>query len=271
MANFDNLETLKFEVNEGIAVVTLNRPMAGNAFNLKMGEELKAVLQEVNENPEIRVMVTTGAGDMFFCGGGDMQMLTDVNQNPVEAVEVYKKAGIFIPDLYNLTKPCIAAVNGFATGAGTSLALAHDFILASDNARFGANFISIAFTPDSGATYLMAQALNKQRLAELMFTGRVIKADQAKEWGIFNHVYPKDTFWDEVMKMAKRIANQPPLAIRYDKILLREAFKNDLFTQADLEASMNGILITTDDFLEGIKSAMATMRGEKYKPTFTGK
>lgn len=267
-----DFETIKFDVTaDGVAVITLNRPMAGNAFNLKMGEELAVALKEVNNNDDIKVMVTTGAGDMFFCGGGDMQMLVDVNQNAVNAVEVYKQAGCFIPDLYNLKKPCIAAVNGFATGAGTSLALAHDFILASETARFGANFISIAFTPDSGATHLMAQALNKQRLAELMYTGKVIKADQAKDWGIFNHVYPKETFMEEVMKIATKIAKQPPIAIRYDKILLREAFKNDLFTQADLEASFNGILITTQDFTEGVKSAMATMRGEKYKPNFTGK
>jgi enoyl-CoA hydratase len=263
-------QTITFEVSDGVAVLTLNRPKAGNAFNVQMGSEVASALEEVNNNPEIKVLVTTGAGEKFFCGGGDMQMLVDCT-SAANAVDTFKEAGKFIPALYTLKKPAIAAVNGVASGAGTSLALAHDFILASENARFGANFNTIAFTPDSGASYLLHHSLNKQRMAELVYTGNVIGAKEALEWGIFNHVYPAESFMAEVMKMAKKIANNAPIAMMYDKTLIREVPKNDFFTQLELESFFNGICWSTEDFKEGVKCAMALMRGERIKPNFQGK
>jgi 2-(1,2-epoxy-1,2-dihydrophenyl)acetyl-CoA isomerase len=263
--------TILFDVDaKGIATITLNRPNEGNAYNQEMADEFMAALAEVESNPDIKVLVTTGYGDRFFCGGGDMGMLSAI-PSAAEAIECYKESGKMIPALYQLNKPSIAAVNGIASGAGTALALAHDIVLAADNARFGTNFITIAFTPDSGASYFLSKATNRHRMAEMMYTGKVIDAQQAYEWGFFNHVYPRDSFKDEVYSMAARIAQNPPLTLRYDKDLLREAFKNDFYTQLELETIYNAVCWTTEDFREGIRAAMAKMRGERITPNFKGK
>ncbi len=257
---------LLFKTENNVAYITLNRPETMNAFNHQMMQEFIEVMNICKEDKSIRAIVITGAGKMFSAGGDIKWMKSAQDENWKDnfgkLIYLLHKA---IRSIRNIEKPVIAAVNGFASGAGFSLALACDIRIASENAKFNQAYINIGLTPDGGSTYFLTQMLGMARALDLIFTARVIDAKDALDLGLVSRVVPSDSFEDEIKKIASTYATGPTLAFGRAKILVNKAINNDFDTQLTLEAE--NILLTSlsNDFKEGLNAFF-----DKRKPNFFG-
>ena len=254
--------TLKLEHREGnIAIVTLNRPDAFNAINRELTEEMKQVLQYIEDSEQIRAVVITGEGKPF-CAGGDLAWLMEADDN-LKKREIVEKSGELITRLDNLNKPLIAAINGATAGAGTGIALACDIIVASEKAKFAPNFVNIGAVPDSGASWYLPRAVGYHKAAELMLTGRILSAQEAMDMGIFNKVVSPDELVESALEYARRLANGPQRAIAYIKNMLKQSEKNSLQAQLEIESSLQVMAWSDPDFQEGVNAFL-----EKRDPNF---
>ncbi len=267
-------EHVTLERENVIALITLNRPERLNSLGTKMLDELTAALEEVATDDQIRVVILTGAG-RGFCGGADLAELggapAELGGAPAEQRNLRTKPlsryGNLMLHLRSLEKPIIAAVNGIAAGGGFSLAMCCDIRIASETARFSSIFVKRALVPDMGLTYLLPRAVGTSKALELMFTGDIINAQEAKEIGLVSKVVPADQLIDEAKKLAGRIAKGPPLAIELAKKAVYAAEETSNFATAlAYEAWAQGICITSEDAREGIASFL-----EKREPVFKGK
>ena len=262
-------ETVLYEKGDGIATVTLNRPDRLNAIGSTMSVELEQVLEEANSDGEVKVLVLTGAGK-GFCSGADLTTLGDtagaVGRGLVARSPAAGGIRSYALQLQNFEKPTVAAVNGPAIGAGLSIALACDIRIASDRARFSQIFIRRGLVPDSGSTYFLPNVVGMARACEMVFTGDILDAEQARDYGLVSRVVPHDELMSEVRGLASKIAAGPPIAMKLAKRALYRGATNDLPSALEFEGYMQGICFTTEDFKEGVAAFL-----EKREPEFKGK
>ncbi len=248
----------------GIGIIKISRREALNALNTETLHEMKTALQDYAQNPEIRVVVLTGDGDKSFIAGADIAEMKD--KSPDDGV-IFSQLGHDVTKLLELmNKPTIAAVNGYALGGGTEMAIACDFILASDKAVFGQPEVGLGIIPGFGGTFRLAKYVGYPRAKELIYSGRRIKADEAYTIGLANHVYPAADFWTKVIELAQSISQQSFSAVSRTKQLMNEFSETSgLNFKLDAEAHAFGRLFGSADQKEGMGAFV-----EKRKPAFQG-
>lgn len=259
-------ETIIFEIKDGLARLTLNRPDRLNSFTVQMHKEVAAALTEVETNKDVRVLVLSGAG-RGFCAGQDLNdRAVAPGAAPVDlghSVETYY--GPLIKRLANLRMPVICAVNGVAAGAGANIAVACDIVIAARSAKFIESFANIGLIPDSGGTWHLAKHVGQARALGMALTGEPIPAETAAAWGLIWKCVDDDKLAEEVDAIANRFAVGPTRGLAATKAAIRSAWLKDLPTELDIERDLMRELGGSHDYLEGVSAFM-----EKRKPKFTG-
>jgi enoyl-CoA hydratase len=251
-------------VDPGIRIVKISRPSVLNALNSDVLLELKKVLTKEAEDTAVRVVILTGEGTKAFIAGADIAEMKDKSTS--DGVH-FAQMGHQVTKLLELMpKPTIAAVNGYALGGGTELALACDFILASENAVFGQPEVGLGIIPGFGGTVRLAKFVGLPKAKELIFTGRKLKAEEALKLGLVNEVFPLDKLMDGALAIAKSMSVNSLSAVAKAKQLLNEFSEaSGLNLKLDAEASAFGRFFGTKDQLEGMNAFL-----EKRKPLFEG-
>ena len=257
-------QTLVFEIKDDVAYITLNRPERLNSFDMKLGEELYDVLHNISQKKDIIAVVIQGTGK-GFCGGGDVKEMHIAEDKPKFLRELTKAIHRCIIKIRTMEKPVIAAVNGYAFGAGLSLAIACDIIIAVKEAKFGTAFIGIGLAPGCG-TQFFTEIVGYQKACEYILTSKVFTADKAKELGIVNKVVESKELDNAVEEFVNRFRNLPPIAVGKAKMLINKSLENDMITHLDLESKTASKTAGTQDFKEGVTAFV-----EKRKPSFIGK
>lgn len=256
------LETLLREHDDGVVTLTLNRPDALNALNRQLRGELLAEVNAARKDPATRAVVITGAG-RGFCAGADLRDETTEREfRRVLSAEYHP----LIEAIRNLPKPVVAAVNGVAAGAGVSLALAADLVVAAEGARFVPAFNRIALVPDSGLTRTLVRALGRHRAFEILMGERQLSAADAQDVGLVAAVVPGDRLAQAASEVGRRLADGPTLAIGLTKRLLNRAEDASLADALAAEAALQEIAGRSDDHAEGVAAF-----GEKRDPRFSGR
>jgi 2-(1,2-epoxy-1,2-dihydrophenyl)acetyl-CoA isomerase len=261
MTSYDNII---LEEESGVAILTLNNPESRNPLTDETKTEMISALDEIDKNTALRAMVITGKGKAF-CAGGDLKKIGKVPSEE-EIREIMGKSQHLLKSLLGLEKPVIAAVNGDAFGMGCNLALASDFVLASDKARFCEVFVKLGITPDFGALYFLPRLVGLWKSKEMAYLGNVVDAIEAEKIGLITRVVPQDALMGEAMGLAKKLAGMPTLAIGRAKRILNKAFDMTLSEVLEEEIKNQIYLTQTEDHAEGLRALM-----EKRKPEFQGK
>ena len=253
-----------YEYNEGIAKIFLNRPEVYNALNNQIKVELKQAFEQARDDETVRAIVLTGSG-AAFCSGQDLKAaqteLEDTTYS--EAVRTYYNP--LILTMRNLFKPIICQLNGVAAGAGCSLALACDMIVASENASLAELFVGIGLVMDSGSTYFLPRMVGALKAFELASTGRSVSASEAAQIGLVNQVVPADQLENTVNQLVQKFAHAPTKTIGLIKQMLNQSYEMSLAEVLEYEAQVQDEAAATDDHQEGIRAFL-----EKRKPHFTG-
>ncbi len=259
--------TIEFAITEGVATLTLNRPKSLNSFTVEMHAEIRVAMQQVTDNADIRCLVLTGAG-RGFCAGQDLGDRASAGPGDVPDVgaSVEKNYNPLIRSIMNLPKPVICAVNGVAAGAGASIALACDIVLAARSASFIQVFCKIGLIPDSGGTWNLPRAVGLARAKGLALLGDRLTAETAESWGLIWKCVDDDALMDEAQKMAGYFATQPTRALGRIKQLLHESVSNTLSEQLVLEQQAMHELGQSEDYREGVAAFL-----EKRTPVFKGR
>jgi 2-(1,2-epoxy-1,2-dihydrophenyl)acetyl-CoA isomerase len=254
------------ETSNAVTTITLNRPEKLNAFSGTMREDLLAALQAAEADPACRVVVITGAG-RAFCAGGDVEFMAGLQK--AGDVDKFRKlleaGGRVVMQIAEMAKPVIASVNGIAAGAGCNLALACDYRIASEAAKFGETFVRIGLQPDWGGTWFLPRLVGPGRALEMMMTGRMVDASEALAIGVADRVVAADSLAGETTKLARAIADGPPLAIAGIKRALAASRTNALPAQVDLESEHQLGAFRSRDAGEGMAAFF-----EKRAPKFEG-
>lgn len=255
---------LLVEITDGIAILSFNRPKALNALNSETLKELEQAVREIDTNDEVKVLIVTGAGEKSFVAGADIAEMKD--KNAPQGLEFAQLGQRAISSLQELTKPVIAAVNGFALGGGSEVALACDFIYASEKAKFGLPEVGLGLFPGFGGTQRLPRLIGKSKAKELIFTAKMISAQEALEIGLVNKVVPAEQLLDEVKAVANAIASKGQVAVKLSKAVINAGYDMDLKNGCVLEANTFGVLFNTEDQTEGCNAFV-----EKRPANFTGK
>lgn len=259
-------KNILFQVQEGVGQLTLNRPQSLNSFTTEMHEEVRTAFKQVQGDKAIRCLLITGNG-RGFCAGQDLNDRTVSAENGVpdlgDSVEKYYNP--LIRNIMTLPKPVICAVNGVAAGAGASIALACDIVLAARSASFVQVFCKIGLVPDSGGTWNLPRAVGLPRAKGLAMLGDKLSAEQAEAWGMIWRCTDDDKLSDEALKLARHLATQPTRGLGMIKKLLTESTGNSLHEQLELEKETMRMLGQSHDYQEGVASFL-----EKRPPCFTG-
>ncbi len=252
---------IEMERRGSIAVVTMSRPEALNAFNNEQLRLLAETFDEIANDGSIRVVILTGAGERAFAAGADIKEMKDLDG---EGGTAFGRAGHRATrSVEELPQPVIAAVNGFALGGGCELALAADIRLASENAVFAQPEVSLGIPPGWGGSQRLPRLVGAGIASELILTGRRVKAEEALRIGLVNAVYPLDQLMTEATTLAETIAANSPLAVRSAKQLMRLAFNGQTIDGLATEAGAFGAAFTTNDQKEGMTAFV-----EKRAATF---
>jgi enoyl-CoA hydratase/carnithine racemase len=258
--------TLLVAKKEKIGTITFNRPDKLNAFSEEAFREFIEALNEMDRDNEVGVVIITGAGRAFSAGLD----LDEARQGPSESsLQVVPIQGSisWIPHIMrNMKKPIIASINGHAVGAGFTIALACDIRIASEEAQLGAPFVNVGLVPELGSTYSLPRLIGIARACELVFTGKMIKAQEAKEIGLVNEVVTKDELEAATDRMATQILQAAPIPLQLAKKALYQGLDSDQVAQIQLEQLGQSTCFKSEDYQEGIKAFL-----EKRKPVFKGK
>lgn len=257
-------QTVTLHIQDAIAIITLNRPDKLNAFNKQQHIQLKSALEKGIQDRAVRVIILTGAG-RGFCAGQDLS-----DRNPAIEYDLGDTLEKYYNPLIRLIrrcpKPIICAVNGVSAGAGVSLALACDIIIACDTAKFIQAFSKIGLVPDSGASWFLPRAIGEHRAKYLAMTGDSLSANDAYLYGLVHQVVGIDTLMSETLKIAKKLARGPAVSYKLIKDAIHQAPTNTLDRHLDLERDYQRMAGKTRDYKEGVQAFM-----ENRPPHFTGK
>ena len=251
----DEFEKILFEINEGVATITINRPEARNALDEAVRRDLNLAIAHIEKGSKgnIHAAILTGAGGAF-CAGGDISALRNSSGKPAaEMREKLRSSHQLMTRWYNLDIPTIAAVSGTAAGAGFSLALACDFVLAELNARFILSFGRIGLVPDWGALYLLPRIVGLQKAKELCFSARILEAKEAYDIGIVYKVVDNKEVLSEAKTLASRFQSASSLSIGMTKSMLNSSYERDLKTSLEIESSAQAIANNSDYHREAVK------------------
>ncbi len=235
-----------------ITTLTVNRPKALNALNRAVVEGFAQALREIREDPSIRVVIVTGAGDKAFVAGADIAAMSQMSV--VDGMEFCRLGHRVAATFEDLPIPVIAAVNGFALGGGTELALACDLIVASEKARFGQPEINLGLIPGFGGTQRLPHRIGQMRARELILTGDMIDAKTAFEWGLANKVVPADQLMTEARALAEKLASKSGFALRQCKAALRASYTMDEDAGLRFEQSAFALTFASEDKAEGTQA-----------------
>ncbi len=258
-------ETIKYEVNEGIARLTLNRPEVFNSLNEQMHSELKSAFKEIKKDKTIRVLLITGEGKAF-CAGQDLndRSVNDASAKLDLGESIERKYNPLIKSIYNLEIPVVCKVNGVAAGAGVGIALACDFVIAHEKASFIQAFCKIGLVPDSGNSYFLPKLVGMARAKELCMLGDKLSAQIAQEYGLISKVYPQESIDEEVEKLVKHLSTAPTYGLSLIKKALNESLNNTLDEQLELEKNLQRAAGHSNDYKEGV-AAFLEKRAANFK------
>ena len=256
-------ENIIFEKDGNVAVIKFNRPKALNAINPDVLREVHMALDEIEGDQEVKALVLTGEGDKAFVAGADIAHMSTFT--PLQGRAFSSQGHELFFRLGGLPIPVVACVNGFALGGGAEIAMACDFIYASENAKFGQPEINLGIIPGFGGTQRLSRLVGKAMAKELCLTGVMISAREAKEIGLVNKVFPPDKLWDETMKTAKNMASKGRVSLKAVKDCIERGCDVDLRDGCYMEADVFGLCIASPDGREGMTAFM-----EKRKPEFKG-
>ena len=254
---------VKVEIENGLATVTLDRAEKMNALSEDMYTDLTRIFAELQTDDSVRAVILTGAGKAF-CSGSDVGTMQNVDM--ISNRERMKRRHRMILNLVNLEKPVICAVNGACVGIGFSVALACDLIIASDNAKFSQIFKKIGLVPDGGSIFFLVQHLGIARAKELVYTARMLPAQEAHEWGFVTKVVPQAELADAANTLARELADSATYALALSKRMFQTMYTPTLEALLDNEILVSTIAKLTHDHQEGIKAF-----AEKRKPEFKGR
>jgi enoyl-CoA hydratase/carnithine racemase len=255
-----------YEIKDNIAFITLNRPEAKNAFSPEMINLWRQYLEISKADDSVRIIIISGQGDTF-CSGGDIR---DMAEGKLKSWDMKRFLwdGVhrIVLTLEDLDKPVIAAINGAAMGAGLDMALMCDLRVASEKAKLAESYITMGLVAGDGGAYFLPRIAGMPKALELLLTGDVISAEEALKIGIVNLVVPHERLMQETVKLAKKIAEKPPLAVRMMKRAIYQGQTSNLRTHLDYISSQLALLSETGDHGEAARAFL-----EKRKPDFTGK
>jgi len=251
--------------DEGLVLLTLNRPQVANAMNTQMGRDLLVFFDAVNADPLAhRAIVITGTGDKAFCAGGDLKERQGMTDETWQAQHLLFER--MIRGFIGCPVPVIGAINGAAYAGGCELALCCDFLYAAETARFALTEVSLGIMPGAGGTQNLPRAVGERRAKEIILTGRPFSAMEAYEWGMVNRLCTPEKLLDETLETARRIADNAPISVRQAKHAIRYGLQMDLASAMMFEIEAYNRMVPTADRREGIASF-----NEKRKPRFTGR
>jgi enoyl-CoA hydratase len=253
-------ENLLYETAEGIATITINRPQVLNSLNQATIRELASVLKEAGDDPGVRVVILTGAGEKAFIGGADVkEMLDRVKTSSPSSSPLTFRSSLIEPFL-NLGKPVIAAVNGYCLGGGMEILYACTLAVAAEGARFAQPEVNLGFNPLAGATQQLPLLVGRKKAMEVLLLGEMFDAAEALRLGIINEVVPASTLMERVREVATRLAARPRLAVRYIMDCVWQAGYLTLDQGLDLEAKCYTICCTSPDVIQGLEAFLSKRR-----------
>jgi len=254
-------KNILLDIKDRIAIITVNRPKSLNALNTEVLNEMFQAFESIEANEDIRVLILTGSGEKAFVAGADITELAELNT--LQAKYFVANGHKTMAKLQELPIPVIAAVNGFALGGGLELALSCDFIYVSENAKFGLPEITLGLIPGFGGTQRLSRIIGKNMAKEMIFTGKMISADDALQMGIVNKVIAGDQLMDAVLKTAGSIASKGKVSLNMAKQTINQGDDVDLATGCKIEIDSFALCVASDDAKEGTHAFL-----EKRKPEF---
>lgn len=243
---------LEYTVSDGIGTILLNRPHRKNAFTHEMIDQWAQILVEARTDPDVRVIVLTGAGDAF-CSGVDLGSMSGGRPTPLQRKQQLSERIHRIPlALEDLDKPVLAGINGVAVGAGMDMALMCDMRIIARSARLSEGYIRVGLVPGDGGCYYLPRLVGQAKALELLLTGDFIDAEEAARLGIANHVVDDDELPAAVTALARKLADAPPIAVRTIKRAVYQSARSDLRTALDLISSHMAVVTSTEDSAEAL-------------------
>ena len=258
-------ETLQYAVIDQIAIITFDRPEAMNSFNKIMAHELKELTEQIKGDDSVRAVVLNGTGKLFMAGG-DLRFFYDsLDMMPKGVLNLVRLLNASVLNLMTMPKPVIASVHGSVAGAGISLMMACDLVMAEEHTKFTLAYSGIGVSPDGGATYNLPRLVGAKKAMEWLLLSDVFDAKTAAAHGLINWVMPADKMQDEAMRIAKRLAMGPTQVFSRIKKLVRETWNTSLDAQLEEEGFAFEACTTTSDFRAGVTGFL-----HKKVPEFTG-
>ena len=249
------MSVVSYKQEDFIGIITIERPEALNALNTAVLNELNSTFANINLETT-RVVILTGAG-------ADISEMAPLNNS--EAARFSNKGNEVFRKIETFPLPVIAAINGFALGGGCELAMSCDFRVCSENAVFGQPEVGLGITPGFGGTQRLARLIGLGKAKEMIYTANAIKADEALNVGLVNHVYPQETLLEETKKLAAKIAKNAPFAVRASKKAINEGIDTDMDRAIIIEEKLFGSCFTTEDQKVGMKAFLEKVKGVEYK------
>ena len=253
-------KTILVDIKEGVASLSFNRPDKLNALNREMAGELRQGVEEIAQDPSVRVLVLSGQGRSFMAGA---DITNFVGMDPLAARGFAQRAHAVLSRLESLEIPVIAAVHGYALGGGLEVALACDFIYAAAGTKFGLPEITLGFIPGVGGTQRLARLVGRSITKEIIMTGRFLEAEEARTFGLVARVFPEETHLEETEKIAQTLAKKGRMALKAAKQAVDRGADIDLATGCSLEIDLFALCFASPDVQEGVKAFL-----EKRQPVF---